>query len=67
MKTLTLPVPVQGAATYYDAIDKGIYMIDTDGQKVLIDKKKTQTAARKCAISWQKKENRAVLKSQGQI
>ncbi len=67
MKTETKEVKaVPGAATYF-AFGNEVWMREPDGYESHIDTKATRESAAKSVISWQKKENRAVLKTGGQI
>lgn len=58
--------PVAGAAKYFCTLRNEIVMQTPEGNQV-IDKRKTAESALKCANSWQRRENKAVLKSQGII
>ena len=67
METKLIKVePVKGAARYV-AFGKEIWMIEPGGHESCIDTRKSEEVAKKEAIRWQKKENRAVLKAAGQI
>jgi hypothetical protein len=54
---------IQGAAKYV-AVGKNIWMYPPDENGTIIDRKGSDEAAKKAAIKWQEKENKAVLKNQ---
>jgi len=62
-------IPVKGAAYYYSAYDKDknnkpcVVMQCTDGETSIIEYAKDISTAAKKANNWQKKENKAVTKS----
>ena len=62
MATIEYVAPVKGAAEYR-AYGLEVYMITPEGDSSVIDSAKSVEATIKKAISWQKKENKAVTKS----
>ncbi len=62
MTQILFIAPVKGAAVY-EAFGKEVWMTDTDGNSSMIDMKKDYESAKKAAIKWQIKENKAILKS----